>query len=297
MPRNQQKNYTYVPNFRLNSTQQMPSFESFRSRLEIGGTFFRSKAIGTEANKISVTCTVSGTTFTLLVQSTISVKNVTYTGTATKYGVNVVAPDTSVPQDVTLSFSSATSFSMTGSVSGTTGPFQVGSAARIAGCIVTVIPGSSPFSSGDKIKFSVVKPRETYSADQSGAIDPITGAFVGTSAIPAIRAAVNAQSSLIEMPERGYDYVDLVGTDSGSGRTVGRSGPLLTPEGALSVFPQTLLYGASGPPSNPSGIQTGPERTLIHLNRTENDQGALVSIGKVLEFVGSSVYNGFFQEY
>ena len=168
MPRNQQKNYTYVPNFRLNSTQQMPSFESFRSRLEIGGTFFRSKSIGTEANKISVMCTLSGPTFTLLVQSAITVKNVTYTGTATKYGINIVAPDTAIPQDVMLSFSSATAFSIVGSVGGSLGTFQVGTAAKAGGCIVTVVPGTSPFSAGDKIKFSVIKPLETYTADQIG---------------------------------------------------------------------------------------------------------------------------------
>ncbi len=90
---------------------------------------------------------------------------------------------------------------------------------------------------------------------------PPPGVCIG--GIAALRSAVNAGSTFIEMPARGFDFFDS-GTD-----------PI---NNCLISFPDTPMTGGSGPPT--VGIQsfldsvfTGTERTMIVIDTTENATG------------------------
>lgn len=79
-----------------------------------------------------------------------------------------------------------------------------------------------------------------------------------------LRASVNQHSSFIEMPARGTDFFDLGGVD----------GAVLTP------FGNTFMTGGTGGPRNDSllsQIRTGPDRTIIIIQTTEDQNGSPIT--------------------
>jgi hypothetical protein len=70
--------------------------------------------------------------------------------------------------------------------------------------------------------------------------------------INVLRTLVNAKSRLVSMPIRGVDLKDLTGVDGDF----------------IDDFTSNLI-GGNGLPSTPSGIDTGPLHTMIHVNYDE----------------------------
>ena len=93
-----------------------------------------------------------------------------------------------------------------------------------------------------------------------------------------LRTAVNASSTLVEMPARGFDINDG-GADASSG--------------CVSAFGDTSMTGATGPSADPAfieAIRTGAERALVIISTREDSTGfpATPSQGdKVLQFDGT----------
>ena len=96
--------------------------------------------------------------------------------------------------------------------------------------------------------------------------------------ISSLRTAVNASSTLVEMPARGTDINDS-GTDASSN--------------CVSAFGDTSMAGATGPSADPAfiaAIRTGAERALVIISTEENSVGfptAPSAAEKVLQFDGT----------
>jgi hypothetical protein len=137
---------------------------------------------------------------------------------------------------------------------------------------------------------------ETYTAEQ---IEDSTG--FNPSAIPELRLLVNENSQLIDMPERGFDIVDNLGTDPRTGRTVNR-GPFSSVypfgEQGIEEIEKTFLFGGKGVPSNPTQFddlpRTGPQRTMAHINWSERNtaDGTMEVFNVIIQWSGASITEG-----
>lgn len=68
-------------------------------------------------------------------------------------------------------------------------------------------------------------------------------------------------------------------------------------EVVLSEFEPTLMAGGDGLPTTPAGYNTGPDRTLIHLNYSEVEDGSLGVLNQIFEWAGESPSIGSWQRY
>jgi len=85
-----------------------------------------------------------------------------------------------------------------------------------------------------------------------------------TGGISALRAEVNANSSIIEMYPRGSDFFDPGGADAA--------------DNCVTAFADTSMSGGDGPPSNATqpfldSIFTGNQRTIVMIDTYEDDTG------------------------
>lgn len=149
------------------------------------------------------------------------------------------------------------------------------------------LPKDTAWSSTSKL---VLKPRTQKFALQKITAQPEAGeegASASTAAegwsIAALRSAVNASSSCwVYMPTRALSESE-VGEDE---MDEGIDAQFLT------AFQFTNLRGGDGLPSSPVGLNTGPMRTLVHLNYTEKDDGSLAETNQVYEWVGEDAKSG-----
>lgn len=115
---------------------------------------------------------------------------------------------------------------------------------------------------------------ETFTAEQKAnppdADHPKT-AWFSPHGPTALRQAVNGTSQFIELPERGTDYIDALGTDPTTGRTLGRDTPAPTEDEYLFLtpIPRTSLAGGDGLPRNAVGLRAGMFHALVFLRFSE----------------------------
>lgn len=117
---------------------------------------------------------------------------------------------------------------------------------------------------------------------------PIEEIFITSRALADVRIAINAVSKLIRMMPPDIDIYDTRPSDVET--AVDLNNELIY---TFLEFPETYLGGGDGLPLTPSGIITGPERSLVHINYGEDNSGNLSQlINNVYEWVGSSIKNG-----
>lgn len=144
---------------------------------------------------------------------------------------------------------------------------------------------------------------ETYHATQTRTIDvlPPFGYIYVTNAAETFREDVNESSALIDMPERKYDLIDNLGTDTRTERTINRASfDSVYPDGEdhIEAFTETHLYGGLGVPSNPTAFgtypATGPQRTVAHINFSERntDNGTLILENILVQWSGETATQG-----
>ena len=63
-------------------------------------------------------------------------------------------------------------------------------------------------------------------------------------------------------------------------------------EPVLATFSDTFLSGGDGLPATPDGQQTGPTRSIIHLNYSETDNGAMGLVNRIYEWSGTNYKQG-----
>jgi hypothetical protein len=107
----------------------------------------------------------------------------------------------------------------------------------------------------------------------------------------ALRAALNADTTgFVYMPARGSA---LIAPTSG-GEDAQDTG---VDDDILSALAPTNMGGGDGLPSTPVGLNTGPDRVMIHLNYSEKDDGSMGVLNQVFEWVGDTASIGSWQRY
>lgn len=140
----------------------------------------------------------------------------------------------------------------------------------------------------------VIQPRfRVYNLLPKTATDPVSGSTVTGWDIDDLRQQINASDPWVEMMER-----------SGADPTTG-----LAPEPAfdvqddgvddlvLTAFDEQYLMGGDGLPLVPSATETGPTRSMIHLNYGELYDGSLGVVNTIYEWSGSGVSDGNWSAY
>jgi len=162
-----------------------------------------------------------------------------------------------------------------------------------------------------------LRPRvHRYHLVRSGSTDPTTMTSTTGWDIDALRATLNASDIWVRMPER--PQVEVTTTTTTSGGTEGGTGGTSTTttqvvhhldgphedmmdEGEddffLTPFGPTNMTGGDGLPANPVGLNTGPDRVLVHLNYAERDNGSMGEVNQVFEWVGDTAVQGSWQRY
>ena len=109
--------------------------------------------------------------------------------------VNLLPDDLAVPETITITFSSATSFNVSGTVSGVSSPGVVGSPYDNNRVTFTINAGSVPFQAGDE--FTIVLSNVTVSAPL-GANDAAKRVAIVTALQAAINSNMDVRSELYE---------------------------------------------------------------------------------------------------
>lgn len=299
---------TYTPPARPGTEAQLRTCSSRRARLWAGGTYFRSREPGLQANNLSIeviehtpptdpspdgVCIVTNhnlsieesvtgpATATMLRLSlrhgqTVRIEDLDTQPRARVYSISIkIAPDAPVITDL--------------------GPFTFSTLFHTAGLLsVRLTPDTSLFTPDAAI---VITPRtRLYRLETTTTTDPDTGLQVTGWDIARLRAAINAGDPWVEMLERSGPV------DDGSGvftpvpnppdvQDDGRDAPFLTP------FGQAWLSGGDGLPASPTNEATGPTRALVHVNYGEAPNGEAQEVNVVYQWVGSSALDGSWQPY
>lgn len=127
--------------------------------------------------------------------------------------------------------------------------------------------------------------------------DPTTSVVSTGWDIGALRATLNGSTAVwVTMPGRGTagdatavpPTLPTEGTDK---QDTGVDAPV------MAVFAMKNLSGGDGLPSFPVGLNTGPDRVLVHLNYSELEDGSMGEFNQVFEWVGESATVGAWERY
>lgn len=88
-------------------------------------------------------------------------------------------------------------------------------------------------------------------------------------------------SNLIEMPIRPQDDVVTEGVDSG----------------AITSFERVFMKGGGGLPEDATGAYTGPFKTIVMVSFREGDDGTMIPVREMYEWVGPSKSQGTWKTY
>lgn len=295
MPLNVPKAYTYTP-VSSGETKVITKIAK-RSRLNIGGTFFRSIERGQQANLIKIDLDENRNAqlgdviihndvinINEMLISSDDIKLEIYDNQLNWYEeIRVFGKGSAISSVEFISISRRLSV---GGTIATYGPYAMGSVIRLPK-ITFSLQGS--LTEGIP---TVIKPRfKKYPLNWIAKTTDVDG-FPVTSygwSIEDLRASINADpTAWVYMPKRG----SVAGAKDGED---------IQDEGVDSLllvsFSSTPMSGGDGLPTYPSGLHTGPDRTLIHLNYSEKDDGSLGVVNQILEWNGSSGTNGFWDVY
>jgi hypothetical protein len=154
---------------------------------------------------------------------------------------------------------------------------------------VKLVPNTSVFTPADRI--IITNRRAVHRLQPISLLDNFLMQTVTVWDIQDLRDKVNATNPWIEMlPRSGVDPLNGPNfqfdvQDDGIDAT------------GLSPFAETRLSGGDGLPPYPSAEQTGPTRSLIHINYSERQNGSLGETNVVYEWVGNSSDSGGWQAY
>lgn len=136
----------------------------------------------------------------------------------------------------------------------------------------------------------IIKFNKPYFLNTSYATEEI---MITSRALADVRVAINAVSKLIEMMPPDVDIHDNRPSDVET--AVDLNNELLYP---FLEFSETYFSGGDGLPLTPTGIITGPERSLVHVNYGEDITGNLSQlINNAYEWVGNSAKDGIWKLY
>lgn len=334
MPLNIKKDYTFLPS--PVGAVRMISRSSRRSRLWAGGSFWRSIARGEGENRIQISCVedfsdTENPQGLLVVHHTglkqdemLSVQNMTAPSFSlfdvkllwdeeikvTKEGDRLVARKYGIRWQIDGGIKYTVEL----------GQVSPGRLFIAEGVTFKLDTNVSDWPAGGTL---FLKPRHRrYPLVLTEVTNPEQATSTKGWDIDALRATLNGSDPWVTMPAR--PQVELVTTTSTSGGSSGSGdGGSSTPpttttttqvvhhydgpheDGTdtgeddffLSAFGPTNMGGGDGLPANPVGLNTGPDRVLVHLNYSELDDGSQGELNQVFEWVGETAASGSWQRY
>lgn len=299
MPLNQPNTSKYKPN-PIGAVRLM-SRSATRARLTIGGSYFRSVERGEHANLIKIGVFEDGPEGICVIQN-MQMKT-------SEQILAVGMPPASIELfKINLGWNEQIEIAWIGSAW----------RAQKTGIRWQIAPGPLPFaptdlgqikdglfsSNGTSFKLEgllswpqnatlYLRPRtHRYTLAALSDTDPISMLSYTGWDIALLRAALSSGDTWIRMPSRGT---------AADPPAPGLPGEDLQDDGidakVLSAFAITNVKGGSGLPAVPIGLNTGPDRVLIHLNYAEKDDGSLGELNQVFEWIGETATTGSWQRY
>jgi hypothetical protein len=298
--------YPYRP--AVSGTPAMRTRSSRRARLFAGGTYFRARDPGGKGNSISIEVLE-------FMDGDVKVGKVVVTNHNTKYDENVTGPvivelleqqlnwteryviDQLLTDPRLLRYSVSLETSVGVALQENLGRFAFSRLLHIPSKLsAKLVPKVAEITQNSVI---TLKPRtRVYDLSEVSvtSLPDEAGGTITTSGwdISNLRSQVNANDPWIEMLERS-------GTPAGEGGV-----PLSVKFDAqddgiddpfLSTFPDTYLTDGDGLPDFPIAEQTGPTRSIIHVNYGEQFNGTMAEVNRVYEWVGSSGTAGEWKQY
>lgn len=155
--------------------------------------------------------------------------------------------------------------------------------------------GPADFPSGAVL---FIKPRtRRYTLVSTSDTDPETSITTTGWSIGDLRATVAADSTgWVTLPKRNSNQADGESMIAGPSNAEDQQDDGKDAAYALPFGP-VPMRGGDGLPAQPAGFNTGPDRTLIHLNYSELPNGSMGVLNQVFEWVGESSSVGAWQRY
>lgn len=305
MPLNKPNLSKYKPN--PIGAVKLSTRSSTRSRLTAGGTYFRSKERGELQNLLRVGAFEDGPEGILVVHNTQLKPDEQIFPTGVSPDIELFKLDLEWNEELRIAWDPVN---------------EVWRAAK-HGISWQIAPGGPPFGPDDlgpikdgllNFGFAILKltglaswptgatlvlrPRTyRFTLVALSVTDPVTSVVSTGWDIEALRATLNGLAPVwISMPGRGTagdasaipPTLPIAGTDV---QDTGTDAPV------LAVFTMRNLSGGDGLPSTPVGLNTGPDRVLVHLNYSEKDDGSMGELNQVFEWVGESATIGAWERY
>lgn len=306
--------YTYRPPGHPGQPAFLRSVPNRRGRLWAGGTFFRARQPGAQGNKLSVqvieyapptddqpdaVCVVTNSNLSYPENVTGPAKVVALK-LDLKAGQTIEIDQLHTPTPRARLYSISFKIAPAPPVVTELGTFSFSKLLHIPGLVsAKLTPGQQNFTPADKI---VLAPRtRVYRLQRTTIVTPDLGdGTIGTTYVvwdtALLRSQVNENDPWIEMPERAEKL------EPGNGVTwpnpnagdVQDEGPDAV---GVTAFAEKSLEGADGLPDNPDNEKTGPYRSIIHINQSEDGAGRMYEQNVVYEWVGQSAQSGSWQSY
>ncbi len=308
MPSGKMPEYAYRPSKKAGDPQ-LRTCSSLRARLWAGGTYFRARNPGALGNNLSVQVIEYSTSDAVCVITNHNIKaDELVTGPATidvfdlqlntneavelynlhsapararKYSISFkIAPDAPVYTDL--------------------GEVRTLSLVSLPGILaVKVTPAASVFTPTDVVSITPRKRVYRLVRKTVTVTDPMGSSTASGWDIDNLRAQVNANDPWVEMMPRSGPVSDGMGgpplpNDNPADHQDVQPG---VDDVFLSEFPETRLAGGDGIPDNPDRENTGPHRSLVHVNYGEAYNGRLTEVNIVYEWNGKSAREGAWQNY
>ena len=303
MPLNVPVSYKFVPH--PVGPVLLKKRNSRRSRLFIGGTFFRSKEYGEQANQIRIALVDDNLLEGALILQHMVLKpsEMIFANGVTALNIELYKLDLNWDQELWISNQNnvlvARLYGIRWQIGGdqTPQPRQILGSVQLGEIFVSelvsfkLVSGSVP--PGTQI---ILRPRvHRYHLVPTSVTDPVTTMnTIGYDPV-LLRDTINnvLNDSWIRMPVRG-----VLGGGPDSPGTFGEdiNDSNSDPE-VITPFGITNMGGGDGLPLAPVGFNTGPVRVLILLNYGERENGSLGEINQVFEWVGDSAVLGSWQRY
>lgn len=315
MPLNIKKAYTFMPT--PIGSIKIQTRSAIRSRLYAGGTYFRSVELGQSQNLITLSVLeeveTNGTKLgVFVIENAIPLISEVIFTSGFSDAVNASAKSAVRLFNLQLKFNEE--ITITKNVNGLLSASFRGIRWQIAGAELFninlgVIPVDKVFVHPAVVAFSisssiindwpagasiVLRPRITqYTLRTATVTDPITmQSSIGWD-IDALRASVNADNKWISMPARAKADPSMPSTPASNSDIT----DLGSDSTFLTAFERIAMIGGDGLPAAPTGFNAGPDRSLIHLNYSELENGSTGVLNHLYEWAGSTVTEGSWQRY
>jgi hypothetical protein len=302
MPLNEPNLSKYKPN--PVGPVQLTTRSATRARLWAGGTYFRSKERGELSNLIKIGTFEDGPEGVCVVQHT-----------QLKPDEQLFATGMAVPNieifGLTLAWNAEIRIAYTSGAWG----------AELHGIRWQIAPGPDPFTSvslgqvneglfsasGVSMRVTglaswptgavvYLRPRtRRYTLVSISVTDPGTMLSTTGWGIQELRGPLNGDATVwVSMPDRAPPQTipPTIPAPAGSDAQDTESDAAL-----LTAFAMKNMAGGNGLPSAPVGLNTGPDRVLVHLNYSEKDDGSMGELNQVFEWVGDSAAIGAWGRY